>query len=64
MPCSIGLMNSLGIAADDLVVEELEVLPLGVSGRTRILQWPYWPRPPVWRTKRPSPSASAVMVSL
>ena len=48
-------------AADDLVDELVAGALLG--GSSWMTAWPYWPLPPVWRTKRPLPSAARRIVS-
>ena len=56
-----GLLDPLLDGGDELardraaldLVHEVEAL-LEVAGSTLITTWPNWPRPPVWRTKRPS----------
>src|SRR4029450_8947452 len=54
MPCSIGLMTSRGIAPPTIWFSKTKSWP-GSAGFRRIFAWPYWPRPPVWRSDRSSP---------
>ncbi len=63
IPASMEEMNSLGIAPP--LIRSTNSNPLALTkGSTVTLQWPYWPRPPVCLIYLPSPSASAVIVSL
>ena len=48
MPFWIGLMNSFGIEPPTVAFSNSKPFP-GSCGMRRSQQWPYWPRPPVWR---------------
>ena len=52
IPCSTAGMNSLGIAPP--LIRFTKSKPSSGAGSTLITTWPNWPRPPVWRTKRPT----------
>ena len=51
MPCSTAGMNSDGMLPPLTLFTKSKPSP-GAGSRS-ITAWPYWPRPPVWRTKRP-----------
>ena len=51
MPCSTAGMNSEGIEPPLILLTKSKPSP--GAGSRLITAWPYWPRPPVWRTKRP-----------
>ena len=51
MPDSTEGMNSDGIVPP--LIELMKSKPSPGAGSTLMTAWPYWPRPPVWRTKRP-----------
>ena len=52
MPCSTEGMYSDGMAPPLILLTKSK--PSSGAGSTLITTWPNWPRPPVWRTKRPT----------
>jgi hypothetical protein len=52
IPCSTAGMNSDGTTPPLILLTKSKPSP--GAGSALITTWPYWPRPPVWRTKRPS----------
>ena len=62
MPCSIGLMNSFGIEPPEMSFSKTKPSP--GAGKSSILQWPYWPLPPVCLMYLPSAFDSLRTVSL
>jgi hypothetical protein len=63
MPFSIEGMNSFGMIPPTMPFSNTKPVPRSPGSRS-ITTWPYWPWPPVWRTKRPSTFwAVRVMVS-
>ena len=62
MPFSTAGMYSRGIEPPTILFSKTKPLP-GSVGSTSISTSPYWPRPPVCRTKRPRASAFLRIVS-
>ena len=52
-PCSMARQNSRGTAPPTIFDSHSNPAPRS-SGSSVRTAWPYWPLPPVWRTKRPS----------
>ena len=61
MPASIDEMYSRGTAPPTILFSNTYPPP-GSFGAMSMTTWPYWPRPPVWRTKRPCTPCTALRI--